>query len=72
MMTRVCAWCKAVLGEKPGEGITHTICPKCRAEFCTSPAGAKTADIGRSATAIANEIHLPMAVGENETLTSGG
>jgi len=28
-----CAWCKHVIGEKPGEGVTHTICAACLAEF---------------------------------------
>jgi len=30
MMTRVCSWCKEVLGQKPGrDGITDGICPTC-------------------------------------------
>lgn len=24
-----CAWCQKILGEKEGEGMTHTICPNC-------------------------------------------
>jgi hypothetical protein len=32
-MKVVCAWCKADLGEKPGEGTSHGICPKCLAEM---------------------------------------
>jgi hypothetical protein len=32
MLTIVCAWCGAFLGQKDGcgiEGTTHTICPSC-------------------------------------------
>jgi len=35
-MTRVCAWCKAVLGQPlpaDGSGVTHGICPDCRARM---------------------------------------
>lgn len=28
-----CAWCRLVLGEKEGEGITHTICQPCSVKF---------------------------------------
>jgi hypothetical protein len=32
-MKRVCSWCRKDMGEKPGEGITHGMCPECVAEF---------------------------------------
>lgn len=32
-MQIVCAWCKRVLGEKQGEGVTHGICPECLAKL---------------------------------------
>jgi hypothetical protein len=28
-MTIICAWCDKKLGEKPGEGTTHTVCAEC-------------------------------------------
>jgi hypothetical protein len=29
-MKRICSWCEKDLGEKPGEGETHTICEPCK------------------------------------------
>lgn len=28
-MLRFCAWCTGFMGSKPGEGVTHGICPEC-------------------------------------------
>lgn len=28
-MLRFCAWCTGFMGSKPGEGVTHGICPQC-------------------------------------------
>lgn len=28
-MQIMCAWCNTYMGEKPGRGTTHGICPKC-------------------------------------------
>ena len=32
-MKIVCSYCKKVIGEKPGEGMTHTICPECLRKY---------------------------------------
>lgn len=31
-MTIICSWCTAYMGEKDGEGTTHTICASCKAK----------------------------------------
>ena len=32
-MQIVCAWCKRVIGEKQGGGVSHGICPQCLAKL---------------------------------------
>jgi len=31
-MRRICAWCGKDMGETPGDGLTHGICPECLAK----------------------------------------
>lgn len=32
-MKRICSVCGKYMGEKPGEGITHGLCPQCESEI---------------------------------------
>jgi predicted RNA-binding Zn-ribbon protein involved in translation (DUF1610 family) len=32
-MKIVCAWCNQEVGEKEGEGTTHTLCPACKQKY---------------------------------------
>lgn len=54
-MKVVCAWCKAEIGTKEGEGVTHGICPDCYAAMKELLANLKPVSDNREISAKSGE-----------------